>query len=116
MATITDPQVIAFVNAQERPACDRVASAVRTLRQLVANYQEDGIGPLVVGTPELENSYVADGSVNADGGKGDGRTPLLGYDVDNVIVQANALLAWLAANPNVEKAFTKPSVNSQPII
>lgn len=117
MATITDPQVIAFVNQELRPAMDRMISAYRTLEQLTADYAAKGLGPLVAGTQTLQNEYVADGAINADGSKGDGRTPLLGYDVDNCIAQCNALLAWLQASAQsaILPALTKPSVNNQPV-
>lgn len=113
MPTITDPQAVKFVNEQLRPACDRVISAIRTLRQMGANYSADGIGAMVNPNPTVAAEYVADGSINADGSKGDGRTPLLGYDVDNAMTQANALLAAVTAT--IENALTKPSVNSQPV-
>ena len=115
MAVINDPQVNKFVNEQERPACDLFVSLVRTLQQMTASYSAGGLGPLVAGTTALQQSLIADGSSNPDGSKGDGRTPILGYDVDNTVSQANAFLAWLNANPTVLAAFTKPSVNIRPL-
>ena len=105
---ITNPQVVKFVNEQLRPACDRAVSAIRTLRQLKANYAADALGPLVAGTTQLQQDAVGDGAAI------DGRTVLLGYDVDNGVSQAGALLALLDANPAIEAALTKPGVNTLP--
>lgn len=115
MSVITDPQVVLFVNAELRPACDRFISALRTLRQLAANYSADSLAPLVAGTTPLQQSYIADGSTNPDGTKGDGRTQLLGYDVDLCVGQASALVAWINSQSGMEAALTKPSVNTSPV-
>jgi len=115
MSVITDPQVIKFVNEELRPACDRLVSALRTARQLSADYSAGGLGALVAGTSPLQQSYVADGSTNPDGTKGDGRTQLLGYDVDLCVGQVNALVAWIATQSGMEAAVTKPSVNTLPV-
>lgn len=115
MAVIDDPQVNLYVNQQLRPACDRFISALRTLRQLAANYSAEGLGPLVAGTTPLQQSFIADGSTLLDGSKGDGRTQLLGYDVDNAITQFNAINTWINGQAGMEAALTKPSVNNVPI-
>lgn len=109
MANNTNPQAILFVNTQLRPACDRFISALRTLRQLQSNYSAQGIGPLVAGTAELQNELMADGS------DVDGRTPLLGYDVDAALGKVSALLTWVDSQAGLEAALTKPTVNSSPV-
>jgi|SRR6185312_3149757 len=115
MATITDPQAILFTNENLRPACDRFMSSWRTLQQLASMYSAKALGPIVAGTTTLQNEFVADGATNADGTKGDGRTQLLGYDVDNAMTQINNLITLVNGQPNILPALTKPSVNSQPI-
>lgn len=104
-----NPQAVAFCNGRLRPACDAIITAIRTLRQLKTEYETQGIGPLVAGTAELQQATIVDGSAT------DGRTPLLGYDVDLALNSAGALLAWCdgAGAANVA-ALTKPSVNTQP--
>ena len=104
-----NPQVVAFVNDKTRRAADRIISAIRTLRQHVADYSADGIGPLVVGDQTLLNELIADGSQT------DGRTRLLGYDVDNFNDKCIALLAYIDGQAGMEAALTKPSVNTQPV-
>lgn len=115
MTTITDPQAISFVNNELRPACDAMIKALRTFRQASANYSANGIGPLVAANPTLQNEYIADGATNADGSKGDGRTPLLGYDVDNAVNEFNTLNTYINSQAGMETALTKPSVNTQPV-
>lgn len=109
MADINTPQVRKFVNERSRPTADRVCSAIRTLREFVAEYAADGIGPLVAGTTDLQNSTVDDGAAQ------DGRTVLLGFDVDNMKGQAVTLLAFLDANAGIEASFVKVSVNTSPV-
>lgn len=115
MATINDPQVIRFVNSDLRRTCDQLLSSLRTMRQLSSNYSANGLGSLVAGSVPLQQSFIADGSINADGSKGDGRTPILGYDVDLAVNQMNALIAYINGQAGMEAALTKPSVNITPL-
>jgi len=105
----TNAQVITFCNQQLRPACDRLESAIRTARQLVANYSAEGIGALVVGNDTLTNEYIGDGY------EYDGRTPLLGYDVDLCVSKVTTLLAYLDSQSGMEAAIAKPAVNDAPV-
>lgn len=106
--SISNPQVVRFCNDETRVAADLIVSAVRTLRQHVADYAAKGIGPLVAGSTQLQQDTVADNS-NIDG-----RTPLLGYDVDLFNGQCIALLAHIDAQPGMLAALAKPGVNTKP--
>jgi len=109
MSDIINPQVVRFCNEKVRTTSDRIISAIRTMRQFVSDYDADGIGPLVAGDQTLSQSTIADNSDQ------DGRTRLLGYDVDNFKGKVVALLALLDSDPTIEPVLTKPSVNSQPM-
>lgn len=109
MSDNTNPQAVRFANEKLRPACDAFVSAIRTLRQLRADYVAQGVGPLVAGSAELQQAILVDGSA------GDGRTPLSGYDVDLASGAAQAVLDWVdGAGVAHVAALTKPSVNTQP--
>lgn len=116
MAVITDPQVILLCNSQLRPLLNQLGSALRGIAQFNAEYTAQGIGALVVGNPTLEAEYIADGSTNPDGSKGDGRTPILGYDVDAANSQMAALLTWVNGQSGMMAILTKPTTNTQPIL
>lgn len=109
MADNTNAQAVRFTSEETRVACDVFISALRTIRQCVADYSAKGVGPLVAGTLELQQAYVADGSAS------DGRTLLLGYDVDLANSAMAAFLAW-ADGPGAAHvaALTKPAVNTLP--
>lgn len=110
MADITTPQAVRFCNEKLRPACDSIISAIRTLRELRAEYVAHGIGPLVAGTSQLQQSVLVDGSAT------DGRTPLTGYDVDLASGAAQAILDWAdVAGAAHIAALTKPAVNTTPV-
>jgi hypothetical protein len=92
MAENTNAQAVAFVDEKLRIAGDVFISAVRTMRQLIQDYADDGIAPLVGATPELFASPVAANSAN------DPRTIITGLD----------------SNPAYLVALSKPAVNIQP--
>ena len=116
MAVITDPEVIGFCNAKLRPLLNQLGSALRGVAEFNAEYAAQGIGALVAGSVPLQQSYIADGSTNPDGTKGDGRTPILGYDVDAANGQMAALLAWVNGQSGMLAILTKPTTNTQPIL
>jgi hypothetical protein len=109
MAFNSNPQAVKFCNERLRPACDAFVVAVRTLREMRAEYVAQGIGPLVAADTPTANLTIADGSAV------DGRAPLLGFDVDNASQQAAAFLAWVdGAGASAVTALTKPAVNTDP--
>lgn len=111
MPDITNPQAVQFCNQELRRATSQIVSAFRTLRQLRADYAFKGIGPLVAGTTDLQNSLVADGSAT------DGRTPITGYDVDLCMGKVGVLMDWVdsGAQAAMLAAIEKPSVETTPL-
>lgn len=108
MTDNNNPRAVAFVDEKLRIAGDVFISAVRTMRQLIQDYADDGIAPLVGATPELFASPVAANSAN------DPRTIITGNDVAVAVNAAQAILDWLDSNPAYLVALSKPAVNIQP--
>lgn len=109
MADITTPQAVRFCNDRLRKGCDAIISAIRTLRELRAEYVAQGIGPLVAGSAELQQAKIADGSAT------DGRTPLTGYDVDLASGAAQTLIDWADGTGSSHvAALTRPTVDTAP--
>ncbi len=107
---ITNQDAVDFCNSKLRPACDRFISALRTLRQLDAEWVADGIAPLVAGSQDLLDGTVIDGSAQ------DGRNSLTGYDVNLAASATQAFLTWAdGAGAAYVAALTKPSVNTNPV-
>lgn len=110
MADNTNPQAIRFCNEKLRPACDRLISAIRTIREMRAEWDAQGIGPLVAGSQELLDGNMADGSAS------DGRTRITGYDANLANTSAQALLTWCDGDGAASiAALTKPTVNTEPV-
>jgi hypothetical protein len=106
-----DPQVILFVNDKLRPACDAIVTAIRTLRQLSADYTSQGIAAQI-GSPA---DAVLLAQTVADGSSVDGRNTLTGSEVAAAISATNQLITLLDASPTIETRLRKPSVNNRPV-
>jgi len=104
---ITDPQVVAFTNSQARPAADKMTQAYWQMKKFVENYNTGNIGTLITNA----------GSANlvADGSKTDGRTPITGGDIFNLITAAQAYIAFVEGQAVATAArldvISKPHVN-----
>lgn len=84
---IEDPRAVKFANERIRPLADKVASMWMALQAVGAEFQAKGIADVV---PDKPDEIVADGS------DVDGRTPISGHDIHQMI----ALIADLVTMGN----------------
>lgn len=85
-------QVIKFCNEQIRVAADLKAQQYYTDKSLVNNWFANDIPSLI----------TSDGTVIDDGAATDGRSPLTGVDVYNLITRAQENIADMEANSSAK--------------
>lgn len=98
---ITSPQAVRFSNERVRTLADTVARAFTQVQSFAAEFQAKGLADLIPN----------DGTVIADGSDTDGRTPITGADVYQMLALADDLLS-MASGPNTRlPVVLKAAVN-----
>ena len=99
----TNPQVIAFCNAHARPMADSMASNYWTAKKIVTEWNSLNLAALILN----------DGTLIADGSATDGRSPITGQMVTNLIVRATEIVTdYEAASAAKLSTITQVSVNT----
>lgn len=82
MADITDPEAVRFSNEKARTAADILAQAYYQVKQVQDEWFATGMSSLIPNTADL----IVDGSAT------DGRHPVTGADVTNIITRCGELV------------------------
>ena len=99
----TNPQVITFCNAHARVMADSMASNYWTAKKIVTEWNSLNLGALIPN----------DGTAIADGAATDGRSPITGAMINNIINRANEVIAdYEAASAAKLSTITQVSVNT----
>jgi hypothetical protein len=111
MSDIVDPQATAFCNERVRPFSDLMRTVYLTSKSISMTWNTSGVNA------KLPN----DSSLVVDGSATDGRTPITGADVNNIINRANDLIAYFESSgisalispgsTGIRDTAIKPAVN-----
>jgi hypothetical protein len=93
MAEITNSEAIAFCNSRVRTAADRLANLYYVAKSVSQEWTATGLGDIIVYNNE---DLVVDGSAQ------DGRHPISGVDVNNLITRLNEFVTDMEANSNAK--------------
>jgi hypothetical protein len=88
MADITNPEAVKFCNEKIRPAANLLAKAYFYAIQTVDEWYANNMGELL---PVAEDIVV-------DGSESDGRHPISGNDVNNLVTRLSELIQDLEEN------------------
>ena len=100
----TNPQVIAFCNAHVRPMADSMAANYWTAKKIVTEWNSLNLAALILN----------DGTLIADGSATDGRSPISGTMVTNIIVRATEIVTDYEAAGNAKlNTVAQVAVNGQ---
>lgn len=86
--SITNPEAVAFSNEKARVAADRLAQTYYFCKEVLDEWYANDMGTTI----------PVDGGTVVDGSETDGRHPVTGNDVTNVIVRCQDLVTDLEAN------------------
>jgi hypothetical protein len=100
---INDPAAIKFANERVRPLADRLARMAFALQIFLAEYQAKG----------LEAQFPDDATVVEDGSGADGRTPITGHDVREMVRVAQDLATMATGDTSRMPTIMKVAVNPQ---
>lgn len=92
MADITNPEAVRFCNEVIRPLANAIYAAYKKCREGRDEFVANNMGSLLPDTADL----VVDGSAT------DGRHPITGEDVNNIVTLANELLTNYEADTNAK--------------
>lgn len=94
MAEITDPQAVVFANESVRSAADLMAQGYLRAKAAIAAYDAKG----------LDAVFGANGGADVvvDGSATDGRTPIVGGEVQALVQGLRDLVADFEANSSVK--------------
>ena len=93
MAQITDPEAVRFCNEKVRVAADKLAQAYHFAKQVTQEWTANNLGETIA----YDNSDLV-----VDGSETDGRHPISGVDVNNLITRLNELQTDYEANANAK--------------
>lgn len=106
---MNDPQAINFGNARVRPVCDRVAGLYSSIVTLASEFQAKGLDQII---PDDDAVIIEDGA----GQGSDGRSPMTGHDVHQIIGLATDLISMGSGQntkmPTVLKLAVNPGIFS----
>jgi hypothetical protein len=90
MANIVDPLVVNWANTRARVLADKIMALSYALTAYQADYASAGMATAV----------ITDGATNLiqDGSAVDGRTPVVGTDLQNLIAGVNQIVTQFATN------------------
>jgi len=100
---ITDPQVKKFADEQVRPLADKVARMTVAIQAFVQTFEAKALGNLIPN----------DATVIDDGASTDGRTPITGADVHQMLELATDLVAMASGENTKMPTVLKVAVNPQ---
>ena len=91
MPNITDPLVVTWANTRARTISDKIVALQYAMNAYVTDYANSGIAA----------ALTADGATGSitDGSATDGRTPVVGTDLQNLIAGINQIVT--AFNTNI---------------
>jgi len=92
MADITNPEAVRFCNERVRVAADKLATAYLFAKAVSAEWYANNLGELL---PVSADPVI-------DGSAADGRHPITGNDVSNLITRLSELVADYEANDNAK--------------
>lgn len=101
MASIDNPQVRAFCNEQIRPLADLFSRGYKQAVGITQAFALKGLDQLIPN----------DDSVIVDGSETDGRTPITGHDVHEIVALATDLIAMGQGGNTKLPSVIKVSVN-----
>lgn len=90
MADISDTQAIKFANEQIRPLADAMGASYKHMKTTLAFWDAKSVSSL----------FPNDASLVIDGSASDGRTPIVGADVNALITIVRSLVGAMEANNN----------------
>ena len=93
MAEITNPEAIRFCNEKVRPAAARLAKAFYFAKIAYAEWTANGMGDIIA----YNNADLV-----VDGAGTDGRHPITGISVNNLITRLSELIADYEASSNAK--------------
>lgn len=103
----TNPQVVSFSNTRVRPIADRLFSLRIEAHALLDEYNAGDIGTKI--------NDAGAGELIVDGSAVDGRTPITGGDIFNLVTAVQAFIAYVenaaVATADRVSVITKPHVN-----
>lgn len=89
---ISDPEAIRWSNEKVRPSADRAAQLYYFSKAVIQDWYGNGMSSLIPPTDDV----IEDGSAT------DGRHPITGNDVNNLITLLNGYVMDLEANGNAQ--------------
>ena len=102
MSDVTNPQAIKFCNERIRTIADQFSRAYKQANEIVAEFELKGLSELI---PDSQDAAIIDGSEQ------DGRTPINGRDVWEMVRLSQDLIA-MGTGPNTKlPTIVKVSVN-----
>ena len=90
MAQITDPLVVNWANNRARTLADKIMALDYAMTAYVADYANAGLPAAL--TTDGAAGLIVDGSAT------DGRTPVVGTDLQNLIAGVNQIITAFGAN------------------
>lgn len=104
MADITDAAAIRFCNERIRPLADTIAKVYSQIQSIGLEYQSKNLGAVI---PDDPTAIVQDSSVTNN----DGRTPISGHDVNQMLALVTDLLAMANGETTKIPTVLKVAVN-----
>lgn len=99
---ITNLPAVKFSNERVRPVCDRVAGLFSSIVTLASEFQAKGLDQII---PD-DDTVIDDGA-----GTVDGRTPITGHDVHQIIALATDLISMGTGQNTKMPTVLKIAVN-----
>ena len=105
MAQITDPEAVKFCNERVRVAADKLAQAYQFAKLVTQEWYATNMSKKLA----FDNADTV-----VDGSKDDGRHPISGIDVNNLITRLTELVADYEAGSNAKlNTILKVAVNPE---
>jgi hypothetical protein len=89
VAEITNSEAVRFCNERVRVAADKLAQLYYTAKSVSQEWTANGLGDIIA---------YNNGDLVVDGSASDGRHPISGIDVNNVITRLTEIVADMEAN------------------
>ena len=93
MADITNAEAVAYCNSRLRPAYDRFAQLYYEAKSLRQEWDANGLGDIIA---------YNNGDLVVDGSASDGRHPISGVDVNNLITRLTEVVTDMEASSNAK--------------
>lgn len=93
MAEITNPEAIRFCNERVRVAADKLAQLYYVAKSVGQEWTATGLGDIIA---------YNNGDLVVDGSATDGRHPISGIDVNNLVTRLGEIVTDMEANSNAK--------------